>query len=155
MNQNTATIILAAGKGTRMKSNIPKVLHKIANKSMINHVIDACVASDITVVIGPDMPEMIDAVAPHKTAIQQQQLGTGDAVKAAQEVLKDHDGYVFILNGDGPFITSETLNALYQSAQQTGLAVLGCDFEDPSGYGRFVIKDDFVTEIIEEKILSD
>lgn len=151
MNQKTATIILAAGKGTRMKSNIPKVLHKIANKPMINHVIDACDGSDITVVVGPNMDELTDAVAPHKTVVQQQQLGTGDAVKSARETLKNFDGYIFILNGDGPFIQPETLHALCDSAQQTGLAILGCDFEDPTGYGRFILSNGYVSKIIEEK----
>lgn len=151
MNQNTAAIILAAGKGTRMKSKLPKVMHKVAGKPMINHVIDACAGSDITVIIGADMPEMVAAVAPHNTAIQQTQNGTGDAVKAARQTLENYDGSVFILNGDGPFITAETLEALRLASHKTGLAVVGCDFEDPTGYGRFIIKDDHVTEIIEEK----
>mgnify|MGYP006084399873 CR=1 FL=1 len=155
MNQNTAAIILAAGKGTRMKSNLPKVLHKIAGKPMVNHVIDACVGADITVVIGADMPEMIDVVAPHKTVIQAKQLGTGDAVKAARETLENFDGYVFILNGDGPLIQSQTLESLYEAAQKTGLAVLGCDFQDASGYGRFIIENNFVSEIVEEKDCTD
>ena len=78
MIQNTAVIILAAGKGTRMKSSLPKVLHKIAGKAMVSHVVDACKGAEITVVVGPDMPEVEAAVAPHKTVIQQSQNGTGD-----------------------------------------------------------------------------
>ena len=156
MIQKTAAIILAAGKGTRMKSSMPKVMHKIAGKSMIHHVIDACPHdSDITVVIGPDMPEVAQAVAPHKTVIQQSQNGTGDAARTAREILSGFDGYIFILNGDLPFVQTRTLQNLYESAQKTGLAILGFEAADPTGYGRLVTNGDTVTEIIEEKDCND
>lgn len=155
MNKNTAAIILAAGKGTRMKSSMPKVMHEIAGLPMINHVINACSDSDITVVIGEGMDDLSKAVHPHKTVIQENQLGTGDAVKAARTALDDFNGSIFILNGDGPFITPETLQNLADASQKTGLAVLGCDWDDPTGYGRFIIEDDFVTEIVEEKDCTD
>ena len=80
MTYKKAAIILAAGKGTRMKSTLPKVMHKIAGKPMINHVVDACPAeTDIHVVIGEGMDNVAQAVAPHKTVIQTSQNGTGDA----------------------------------------------------------------------------
>jgi bifunctional UDP-N-acetylglucosamine pyrophosphorylase/glucosamine-1-phosphate N-acetyltransferase len=146
-----SAIILGAGMGTRMKSSIPKVMHKIAGRPMVNHVVYACKGadiSDITVVIGPDMDDLANAVAPHKTVIQIERKGTGDAVKSARA---DYNGYVFILNGDAPFITPLTLNALYESAQKTGLAVLGCEFDNPFGYGRFIIDSEYVDAIVEHK----
>ncbi len=155
MNKNTASIILAAGKGTRMKSSLPKVMHKIAGKAMIYHVIDACVDTDITIVIGPNMPELAAAVALHKTVVQSEQLGTGDAVKAARTELENFDGYIFILYGDGPLIQTETLQALYETAQKTGLAILGFEADDPYGYGRLMTDNHVVSNIVEEKDATD
>ena len=134
-----------------MKSSLPKVLHKIAGQSMIRYVIDACAGADITVVVAPDMPEVEAAVAPHKTVIQKNQNGTGDAARSAKEALNGFHGYVFILNGDLPFIQTETLNRLYEEAQKTGLAILGFETENPYGYGRLITSAKHVTDIIEEK----
>lgn len=152
----TAAIILAAGKGTRMKSNLPKVMHKIAGKVMIQHVIDACPPdTDIYVVIGADMGDVATAVAPHTNIIQHTQKGTGDAAKCAKDALANFDGYIFILNGDSPFVQSETLNNLYQAAQKTGLAILGFEANDPTGYGRLITDSDSVIDIIEDKDCTD
>jgi bifunctional UDP-N-acetylglucosamine pyrophosphorylase/glucosamine-1-phosphate N-acetyltransferase len=158
MKQNTAAVILAAGKGTRMKSAMPKVMHKIAGWPMIKHVVTTCENADvgqIITVIADGMDDVAQAVSPHQTVIQTSQKGTGDAAKSAKSVLQNHDGYVFILNGDGPFIQKETLGDLLQAAEKTGLSVLGCDWENPHGYGRFIIKNGFVTEIVEEKDCDD
>jgi bifunctional UDP-N-acetylglucosamine pyrophosphorylase/glucosamine-1-phosphate N-acetyltransferase len=150
----TSAIILGAGKGTRMKSSMPKVMHKIAGRMMIDHVIHTCKMadiSDITVVIAPEMDDLKTAIAPIKTVIQKDQLGTGDAVKVARDIFKNSTGYVYILYGDAPFISPESLLKLSQSAAQTGLAILGFEAKNPKGYGRLIVKDNYIREIVEEK----
>lgn len=137
-----------------MKSSKPKVLHEIAGLPMIAHVMGACGDIDpnnVVVVIGNNMDELASAVSPAKTVIQTQQLGTGDAAKTARDVLKDFDGYVFILLGDVPLIREDTLAALHDSASQTGLAVLGFETDDPTGYGRLIGNDDYIHAIVEHK----
>ncbi len=150
-----ACIILAAGKGTRMMSDHPKILHKIAGRSMIGHVIAACESlspEKIIVVVGPDMEAVTAAVAPHKTVIQTHQKGTADAVMAARSALGEFGGDVLILIGDAPLITSDTLVELRRAATATGLAVLGMDVDDPHGYGRLITNDEWqVTAIIEDR----
>src|ERR1051325_6576560 len=110
-NVSIAAIVLAAGKGTRMKSARPKVLHEVAGRPMVLHALDAAKAlgaARAVVVVGPDMPEVGEAVNPFETAVQQRQLGTADAVKAAKKALGDFRGTIFILYGDTPLITPET-----------------------------------------------
>src|ERR1044072_9997306 len=104
-----AAIVLAAGKGTRMKSALPKVLHRIAGRSMIGHVLDNLAALKVAktaVVIAPGMEAVAKVVAPHPTAIQQEQLGTAHAAQAARAVIGKIDGTVLVLFGDSPLITS-------------------------------------------------
>lgn len=155
MSHKTASIILAAGKGTRMKSSLPKVMHNLGGMPIIRHVVDACrkaAVDDIFVVIAKGMDDVADAVAPSKTVIQINQNGTGDAVMAARDALRDFDGYVFILAGDVPFIRPETLTSLAAAARDTGLAVLGFEAADPTGYGRLITKfKDSVSEIVEDR----
>lgn len=151
MKDKLAIVILAAGKGTRMKSDIPKVLHKIAGKPMINWLIDRCECLNpdkIIVVIGPDMDDLAAAVSPHETAIQEKQAGTGDAVKAALPALKDFDGKVLVLLGDEPFLSKEVLQELCAH----DLSVMGIEVDNPKGLGRLVLNaDDTLKEITEEK----
>ena len=143
-SQNCAAIILGAGKGTRMKSKLPKVLNPIAGQPMVLHVLDALapLEPEISVVIvGPDMDDLTAAVAPVPTAVQQDQLGTADAVKAARDILVNFtQGTVFILYGDSPFISTNTLDAMLK-ARAGGLSavVLGFEPDDPTGYGRLVL----------------
>jgi bifunctional UDP-N-acetylglucosamine pyrophosphorylase/glucosamine-1-phosphate N-acetyltransferase len=158
MNQNKAAIILAAGMGTRMKSDIPKVMHKVAGQPMVNHVINACENAsidNITVIVGPDMNSLIDSVSPHKTIVQHDRNGTGGAAKIARQNLDNFNDSIFILNGDGPFIMPDTLNKLEHASQKTGLAVLGCEFDNPHGYGRFITDGEYVHAIVEEKDCTD
>lgn len=154
-----ACVILAAGQGSRMKSSKPKVLHEIAGKPMISHVIGACEALDpehIIVVIAPGMDDVAAACAPHKTVIQEQQNGTGDAAAAAKSALEGFDGNVLILIGDAPLIKTETLAALAGASEASGLAVLGMDVDDPHGYGRLITDEDWsVTAIVEDRDCSD
>lgn len=155
---NTAAIILAAGKGTRMKSDKPKVLHEVAGLPMIAHIMAACGEIDpknMVVVVGPNMDDLAQAVKPAKTVVQDRQLGTGHAALSAKDALKDFNGYVYILLGDVPLIREDTLAALKDAAMNTGLAVLGFEAADPNGYGRLIGDDDFIDRIVEDKDCSD
>ncbi len=140
------TIILAAGKGTRMKSAVPKVLHRVGGLSLLGHALRAAKSiggERIAVVIGPDMARVrseAEAIAPGaQVFVQDQQLGTAHAVLAAREAIAGHDGDVLVLFGDTPLIAPATLRDLVQClAPQTPLAVLGFDAADPNGYGRLL-----------------
>jgi len=140
-----AALILAAGKGTRMKSALPKVLHPIAGRTMVGHVLDTVGGLDpaqIAVVIGPDMEAVAEAVAPAVAVVQPEQLGTADAVKAAREALPGGDGTVLVLYGDTPFIgraTLEKMVAARQASPETAVVVLGFRPPDPGAYGRLVL----------------
>ena len=140
-----AALILAAGKGTRMKSALPKVLHPIAGRTMVGHVLDAVAGLDparVAVVIGPDMEDVAEAVAPAAAVVQPEQLGTADAVKAARDVLPPIEGTVLVLYGDTPFIgrgTLEKMVAAREAAAETAVVVLGFRPADPGAYGRLVL----------------
>jgi bifunctional UDP-N-acetylglucosamine pyrophosphorylase/glucosamine-1-phosphate N-acetyltransferase len=147
-------IILAAGKGTRMKSDKPKVMAQLAGQPLIRHVVTVCEAlapKTIVTVIAGGMDDVAKAVSPHKTAIQKQQLGTGDAAKSALPALKGAKGHIMILLGDVPLVTAPTLESLLEAARETGLAMLAMDIPDPTGYGRVMTDENFVTDIVEEK----
>ncbi|MCW5771210.1 MAG: bifunctional UDP-N-acetylglucosamine diphosphorylase/glucosamine-1-phosphate N-acetyltransferase GlmU [Rhodospirillaceae bacterium] len=158
-SDSLAAIVLAAGKGTRMKSALPKVMHPVAGRAMVLHVLGAAAAlgaARSVVVIGPDMPEVAAAVAPAPTAVQVQQLGTADAVKAAQAALGDFRGTVFILYGDTPLITPETLRHMQAARErdkpQAAIVVLGFRPADPGAYGRLVVdRSGALTAIVEAK----
>jgi len=139
-----ATVVLAAGQGSRMLSDTPKVLHKIAGRAMVNHVLAAIspLNPEVSiVVIAPHMAAVAEAVAPVKTVYQVQPLGTGDAVKAAEPLLKGFLGDVFILFGDTPLIRTETLETMRRERQKSGnpgIVVLGFRPKDPGPYGRLI-----------------
>ncbi len=143
-------ILLAAGKGTRMKSDQPKVMHAIAGRSMLGHVLalaERAGASDVAVVIGPDMDNVRAEALAHMSRaqiyIQEQQRGTGDAVLAARGAIAAHDGDVLVLYGDTPLIELETLTKLRDAlADDAQLAVLGFHAADPTGYGRLLSDPD-------------
>ena len=125
---------------------------------MIAHVMAACGDIDpnkIAVVIADGMDDLAKAVAPAKTVIQTKQLGTADAAKSARDTLGDFDGHVFILLGDVPLVREDTLNALRDASSQTGLAVLGFETDDPTGYGRLIGDDDYIDAIVEHKDCTD
>ncbi|OSQ30262.1 bifunctional UDP-N-acetylglucosamine diphosphorylase/glucosamine-1-phosphate N-acetyltransferase GlmU [Thalassospira sp. MCCC 1A03138] len=143
MSRELSVVVLAAGMGTRMKSEIPKVMHKIAGKPMVNHVIDTAAhlnATKTMIVVGPDMPKLIEAVSPHPTFEQTDRHGTAHAVLAAKQALRGLPGNVLVLYADSPLFTAETLLRLV-AAREDGdhaVAVLGFRPEDPTGYGRLV-----------------
>ena len=155
-------VVLAAGKGTRMKSDIPKVLHQIAGRSMLGHVLalagsdgGAGAASDLAVVIGPGMDDVRAEVIRHapsaRVFVQETQRGTADAVLAAREAITRHHGDVIVLYADTPLIRPETIAALRQSLDAgTAVAVLGFVAADPSGYGRLLTDDEGTLAAIRE-----
>ncbi len=152
-----AVVVLAAGQGTRMKSTRPKVLHQVAGRTMLDHVLEAVAGLEperVVVVIAPDMPAVAKAVAARpdgrvRTAIQDRQLGTGHAVACAKNALTgyhgpDGSGDVLVVFGDTPLLTSATLTALCARRQAADAPdLLGLAFEpaDPAQYGRFVLDD--------------
>lgn len=139
-----AAIVLAAGKGTRMKSALPKVLHRIAGRSMVGHVLDNLATLKVAktaVVIAPGMDSVAKEVAPHHTAVQREQLGTAHAAAAAREVIGKVEGTVLVLFGDSPFVTAETIGRMVarrEAADRPAVVVLGMRPKDPTGYGRLV-----------------
>jgi bifunctional UDP-N-acetylglucosamine pyrophosphorylase / glucosamine-1-phosphate N-acetyltransferase len=142
-------VIMAAGKGTRMKSNLPKVLHQLAGRPLLQHVLDTAAelsARRVVVISGHGAIEVEAAVSgPAKASAkfalefvrQEPQLGTGHAVQQAVPVLPD-DGMVVVLSGDVPLTKADTLQALMAACGGSKLALLTIDFADPTGYGRIV-----------------
>ena len=137
-----AAILLAAGLGTRMRSAQPKAMHKLAGRPMLNHLIAACegVFDKVVVVVGPDMPQLERAAAPHATVVQAERLGTGHAALQAAPLLDGFQGDVAVLYADNPLITADTLRRLREARQEAGLALLAMRPADPAKYGR-VLQD--------------
>jgi bifunctional UDP-N-acetylglucosamine pyrophosphorylase/glucosamine-1-phosphate N-acetyltransferase len=155
-----AVIIMAAGAGTRMKSARPKVLHEVAGRSMIAHAIKAAnaLAPDrLAVVIGHEREQVqrhLADFAPHVLiAVQEQQRGTGDAVRAGLSALPDVSGEIVVTSGDVPLLEGETLRRLVASHRQTGSAVtvLTAVVPDATGYGRIVRAGDQIDAIVEHR----
>jgi bifunctional UDP-N-acetylglucosamine pyrophosphorylase / glucosamine-1-phosphate N-acetyltransferase len=154
-------VIMAAGKGVRMKSRLPKVLHRLAGRALLQHVV-ACVAPlgarHVVVITGNGAEQVETAVSGWKKdglpapvfARQEPQLGTGHAVQQAVPVLPD-DGMTLILNGDVPLIESATLQQLVDTCDGKRLVLLTVDMPDPSGYGRVVRTGGAVWSIVEHK----
>jgi bifunctional UDP-N-acetylglucosamine pyrophosphorylase/glucosamine-1-phosphate N-acetyltransferase len=150
-----AVVILAAGKGTRMRSALPKVLHKVAGRSMIGHVVgaaEALGADPVVVVIAPGMDDVAAAVKPHPVAIQHAQHGTADAVKAARDALSGFGGDVLILYGDCPLIQAGTLARMRQERRDEAVTVLGIRVRGVSPYGRLVLAADGTLDGIVEAL---
>ena len=156
-DQPIAAILLAAGKGTRMKSALPKVLHSIAGKPMLRHVVDSVsplAPASLVIVVGPGMEAVESAVKPLRTVVQPNQAGTGDAVRAALGATeRPATGTVLILFGADPLIRTETLARLV-AAREAGAAVvvLGFRATDPAGYGRLVLdRAGMLAAIVEDR----
>ncbi|NEU05689.1 bifunctional UDP-N-acetylglucosamine diphosphorylase/glucosamine-1-phosphate N-acetyltransferase GlmU [Clostridium sp. ATCC 25772] len=151
------TIILAAGQGSRMKSDIPKMLHKVCGKEMINHVIDTlrkCDIEDIDVVIGNGAEKVKAGTESRKVqySVQKEQLGTGHAVMCAEDFLKGKKGTVAIFVGDGPLITKTTVEKLfsYHEENQYSATILTSIMENPAKYGRIIRNEENQVEKIVE-----
>ncbi|TMO68572.1 bifunctional UDP-N-acetylglucosamine diphosphorylase/glucosamine-1-phosphate N-acetyltransferase GlmU [Pseudoalteromonas aurantia] len=152
------TVILAAGKGTRMRSNLPKVLHPIAGKPMVQHVIDNAVALGAratNLVFGHGGEQLKKALANNDVnwVLQEEQLGTGHAVAVTTSHIKDDDT-VLILYGDVPLTKRSTLERLLSVTPAQGLAVLTVDLVNPHGYGRMLRENGKLVGIVEQKDAS-
>lgn len=153
-----AALVLAAGKGTRMKSRLPKVLHKVGGKAMVERVLDTvnAVGVDRSVVIVGFGGEEVRAYLGDRCeyVTQAEQKGTGHAVREAKPVLGDFDGTIVLMCGDTPLVTEDTIKALLNEHATTGAAatVLTAHMENPTGYGR-IIRDEEgkVLRIVEQK----
>jgi bifunctional UDP-N-acetylglucosamine pyrophosphorylase/glucosamine-1-phosphate N-acetyltransferase len=148
-------IILAAGQGTRMRSDLPKVLQPLAGRPLLSHVLEcskALAADDICVVYGHGAETVKAAFAnePLRWALQAEQLGTGHAMQQAMPETPD-ENRVLILFGDVPLLTPATLSVLLAETPPDDLSVLTVDMDDPSGYGRIIRERDSVSCIVEEK----
>ena len=153
---NICSIILSAGKGNRMQSSIPKPLHTISGKTMLQWVIDANIAAKITkyVIVIPKDNKEIEAVTKDlETVVQPIPLGTGDAVIQAKKILKDFNGIIIICFADTPFIAPETLKKLTKAVKNgSKIAISGFKKSEQNDYGKIVFsKSNQPSEIVEEK----
>ncbi len=152
--KDSIAVILGAGEGTRMKSDKPKVLHKAAGSALIEWVLDATEDAKKKIVVCGRGMEDIQALLQDKCeyAEQKERLGSGHAVMSAKDNLQGFEGYTFIIAGDMPFITKNTLQEMYAQTKEYDCVLLSAVLEDPRAYGR-VIRDDKgnVSEIVEEK----
>ncbi|HEY6354189.1 MAG TPA: bifunctional UDP-N-acetylglucosamine diphosphorylase/glucosamine-1-phosphate N-acetyltransferase GlmU [Burkholderiaceae bacterium] len=152
-------VILAAGKGTRMKSALPKVLHRLAGRPLLLHVLDTCATlnADRTVIVTGYAAEQIERCVGSRVVRcvrQEPQLGTGHAVQQAAPLLDD-DGTTLILNGDVPLISADTARHLIAACDGRRLALLTLELDDPIGYGRIVRAGAAVRGIVEHKDASE
>ena len=163
MSRPLAVVILAAGKGTRMDSSMPKVLHHIGGKPMISHVVDTSkkLGAEYIVPILGYKHELVNAALsdePVHCALQKEQLGTAHAVMQSKDILQKFNGNILILSGDVPLISFESLTELldihnHKDSQGT---ILTTDLENPTGYGRVIRKKDGNLEkIVEETDAND
>ena len=157
-------VIMAAGKGTRMKSASPKVLHRLAGTSLLQHVLNAAAqvgdgaadrtTSNRTVVITGHGADAVEAACANSGAVfarQMPQLGTGHAIQQAVPQLADDNSITLILNGDVPLIRAQTASALVRASGGTRLALLTIELPDATGYGRIVREGNAVQAIVEHK----
>lgn len=151
-------LVLAAGQGKRIKSDLPKVLHKVCGKEMLKHVVDSIRNSgidDIDVIIGKGADLVKERTSDMNVSysLQVEQLGTGHAVKCAQEFLQNKKGVVAIFTGDTPLIKQSTIEHLVEDhiKNKNAATILTANVEDPTGYGRIVRENDQVLKIVEHK----
>lgn len=158
---SATALILAAGEGTRMKSSLPKVAHRILGLPMVEYAIRATreAGCDRTVIVTGHQAEEVESLVAGVTfARQDRRLGTGHAVMCAADALEGATGSLLVVAGDCPLLTPETLSALIRSREEAGAAcsLLTARLADPSGYGRIVrAEDGSVAGIVEDKDLAD
>lgn len=158
MTRARAAIILAAGQGTRMKSPLPKVLHPVGGRAMLDHAIDAAEGlgcERIVVVVGTHSPEVRAHVerrlGPDAVAVQDPPLGTGHAVRAAEQALNGFDGQVVVTYGDVPLLKAADIEPVFNAE---GVTVIGFEARDPGAYGRLIVEGDALLAITEAKEAS-
>ncbi|MDW4496917.1 bifunctional UDP-N-acetylglucosamine diphosphorylase/glucosamine-1-phosphate N-acetyltransferase GlmU [Sulfitobacter sp. D35] len=154
----TALVVLAAGKGTRMNSDLPKVLHPIAGAPLLVHAMSAAAPLEpehVVVVAGHGIEQVRAAALAHdetaRVVAQSEQLGTAHALAQAAPALKDFDGTVVMLFGDTPFVRPETLETMIAAAEQKDVVFLGFEAADPGRYGRLIMDGDRLARIVEYK----
>lgn len=151
------TLILAAGKGTRMKSSTPKVLHKVNGKPMLHKILEliekALSPEENILILGYKREEILASLDNPVYVVQEEQLGTGHAILQAKEKLKDYQGDIMVLCGDTPLLREETLASLYECHKKEGATttLLTVVYEKPFGYGRILKENGKVVGIVEEK----
>ena len=151
--------ILAAGKGTRMASSMPKVLHKLSGKTLLQRVIDSCnelKPDKIFIIVGHKSKEVQDSVLKNKNIhfiVQNPQKGTGHAVQVLSQQVKKYKGKLMVLNGDVPLIKSKTLKKLinFHDSKAADVSLITTKKKNPYGYGRVFTKNDLIERIVEEK----
>lgn len=152
-------IVLAAGRGTRMNSALPKVLHEVAGKPMVLHVLETLKKAsmdEVVVVIAPDMEDVKKTVFPYRTVVQEKPLGTAHAALAAHQIMEPFEGCAFILFGDAPLMSVKTLNQMEQCFNAGNeIVVVGFEAEDPKHYGRLVVGKKGLERIVEYKDATD
>ncbi|NND91819.1 MAG: bifunctional UDP-N-acetylglucosamine diphosphorylase/glucosamine-1-phosphate N-acetyltransferase GlmU [Granulosicoccus sp.] len=150
----TRLIVLAAGKGTRMKSSMPKVLHRLAGKPLLGHVLDTGMQlepASITVVIGHGAEQVQQCIThPVRWALQREQLGTGHAVRQGMEGIEDDDT-VLITYGDVPLTRAATYQALLDVCDEHTIGLLTVMMDDPTGYGRILREGGAIVGVVEQK----
>ena len=160
-DRKLAVIVLAAGQGSRMKSDLPKVLHPLAGRPMVRHLMETVrgLSPDrVVVVVGPGMEAVTKAVAPAVTVLQAERKGTAHAVLQAKAALEGHDGDVLVLYGDTPCLSLETLSSIIsrrRADDNPGVVVLGFEPRDPARYGRLVMGARGLEAIVEWKDATD
>ena len=157
----TAAIVLAAGAGTRMKSDKPKVAHEVPGKPLVNWVLDAAEEAGLerlVTVVGHIREQVIPLVEDRaEIVVQEEQRGTAHAVLSCSDALADFEGSLLVLSGDCPLITSEPLRALLdmRESNDAAVVVLTMEMPDPTGYGRIIREADGpVARIVEQKDAS-
>jgi len=153
---STALIILAAGNGTRMKSDLPKVLHPVAGAPLLIHAMraGAVLEPDRTIVVAGRAAEQVEAAVngfgqSARIALQTERKGTAHAVAQAQPMLEEYDGDAVVLYGDTPFISPQTLERMAAARRTHDIVVLGFEAADPGRYGRLVMQGDTLERIVE------
>ena len=155
--------ILAAGKGTRMESALPKVLHKLSGKTLLERVINSCselIPDEIFVIVGHKGEQVQNSISKNKKIkfiFQDPQLGTGHAIQVLCRKVKKHEGNLLVLNGDVPLIKSNTLKKLINlnDSRNADVSLITTKKKNPHGYGRVFLKENFIERIVEEKDCSD
>src|SRR3974390_3544930 len=156
--RSSLTVVLAAGEGTRMRSALPKVLHRLAGQSMLAHVLQSAPGGEgtsLAVVIGPDQPAVAEEArrirSDAMTFVQGQRLGTAHAVLAARDAIAAGADDLLIAFGDTPLISAATFERLRQALKNgAALAVLGFRAADPTGYGRLLVENNHLVAIREQ-----
>lgn len=157
---SVAAIVLAAGLGTRMKSQLPKVLHPLAGRPLLAHLLDSLSQLSperVAVVIGPDQETVAKVAAPHPCVLQAERLGTAHAALQARPEIDGFQGSVLILFGDTPLVTAQTMKKLVERQERSdspAVVVLGFRPVDPAGYGRLVLDGNGLQRIVEVKDAS-